>query len=191
MKSVLKLLFSLLFIGFCSANSIDIQQDSHGFNVSFKDVLLLQHHEDNPLIILGNGTFEAKNSDGNWMLNDTIEVIYPLDQFDVGKTQPDIRFSSLIQGLDYSDTLDGIVIRMTSSVDENVGVVFSLKETDSGQMELHFSYVDFWYQGRINRFFLNLPAKSDEIIYGGGEQFSYFNLREGERYPIWVMSPKV
>ena len=29
-------------------------------------------------------------------------------------------------------------------------------------------------------------ATEDEYIWGGGEQYSYFNLREGGNYPIWV-----
>ena len=38
----------------------------------------------------------------------------------------------------------------------------------------------------FNRWFLNLPAENSEYIWGGGEQYSYFNLREGPTYPIWT-----
>ena len=33
---------------------------------------------------------------------------------------------------------------------------------------------------------LRLPAEDEEYIWGGGEQFTYLNLREGGTYPIWV-----
>ena len=38
----------------------------------------------------------------------------------------------------------------------------------------------------FNRFFLNLPAENNEYVWGGGEQYTYFNLREGPTYPIWT-----
>lgn len=39
---------------------------------------------------------------------------------------------------------------------------------------------------RLNRWFLRLLATDEEYIWGGGEQYSFLNLREGENYPIWV-----
>jgi hypothetical protein len=40
------------------------------------------------------------------------------------------------------------------------------------------SKIDFTSQGaKLNRWFLRLFATEDEYIWGGGEQYSYFNLR--------------
>ena len=33
---------------------------------------------------------------------------------------------------------------------------------------------------------LNIKTLGCRYIWGGGEQYSYFNLREGGNYPIWV-----
>ena len=45
---------------------------------------------------------------------------------------------------------------------------------------------DFASGAKANRWFLRIVATEDEYIWGGGEQYSYFNLREGGNYPIWV-----
>ena len=37
----------------------------------------------------------------------------------------------------------------------------------------------------INRIWLSIVAEPNEFVYGGGEQYSYLNLR-GRNYPIWV-----
>ena len=36
-----------------------------------------------------------------------------------------------------------------------------------------------------NRFWFRLPAEPGESVFGGGEQFSHFNLR-GRRFPLWT-----
>src|SRR5581483_255599 len=36
----------------------------------------------------------------------------------------------------------------------------------------------------VNRFWLRVVADVDEHVWGGGEQFSYFDLR-GRRFPLW------
>ncbi len=38
---------------------------------------------------------------------------------------------------------------------------------------------------KFNRLWLRLPAEEDESVYGGGEQFTYFNMR-GHDFPIWT-----
>lgn len=42
----------------------------------------------------------------------------------------------------------------------------------------------------INRVRLTLPAESRERVWGGGEQFSYLDLR-GRRFPLWTSEPGV
>jgi len=42
----------------------------------------------------------------------------------------------------------------------------------------------------VNRFWLRVVADSDEHVWGGGEQFSYFDLR-GRRFPLWSSEPGV
>ena len=83
---------------------------------------------------------------------------------------------------------------MTSSEVGGVGLRFSLEKHDTTNPMDQKLFVRFDYRGfdysRINRFFMRIPAQADEVIYGGGEQFSFFNLRERGRYPIWVSRQK-
>ncbi len=41
-----------------------------------------------------------------------------------------------------------------------------------------------------NRVWLRLVAESDEHVWGGGEQMSYFDMR-GRRFPLWTSEPGV
>ena len=42
----------------------------------------------------------------------------------------------------------------------------------------------------INRLWIRIAADADEHVWGGGEQFSYFDLR-GRRFPLWSSEPGV
>lgn len=42
----------------------------------------------------------------------------------------------------------------------------------------------------LNRLWLRVPAEVDEHVWGGGEQFSYFDLR-GRHFPMWSSEPGV
>jgi sulfoquinovosidase len=42
----------------------------------------------------------------------------------------------------------------------------------------------------INRLWIRIAADQDEQVWGGGEQFSYFDLR-GRRFPLWSSEPGV
>ena len=42
----------------------------------------------------------------------------------------------------------------------------------------------------VNRLWLRVVAETDEHVWGGGEQMSYFDLR-GRRFPLWTSEPGV
>lgn len=44
--------------------------------------------------------------------------------------------------------------------------------------------------GSLNRFWMRLQNEPGEHLWGGGEQFSHFNLA-GRRFPMWVQEPGV
>ena len=77
-----------------------------------------------------------------------------------------------------------IVLR-SSEFPDDVNVQIELKENEEENLVASFSYSDTGNY-RINKFHYNIPAFEDEMIWGGGEQYSYLNLREGGNYPIWV-----
>ena len=76
-------------------------------------------------------------------------------------------------------------INLRSSENDCVNFQIEIIENVDTNLEIRFKYNDTNYF-RINKFLLNLPAFKDEFIWGGGEQYTYLNLREGQNYPIWV-----
>ena len=68
------------------------------------------------------------------------------------------------------------------SPDRNV--VLSLDD-DNGEISVVLSMSNL-PSGTFDRWVLRLIATESEFIWGGGEQYSFFNLRERGHYPIWV-----
>ena len=76
-------------------------------------------------------------------------------------------------------------IDLQSSEIEQVSLRIEMVETEDEKLELKWKY-NVVEAFRFNKFFFHLPATKDEMIWGGGEQYTYLNLREGMVYPIWV-----
>ena len=57
---------------------------------------------------------------------------------------------------------------------------------EQGRLCLRFSGAPPW----ANRLWLELPARPEESLYGGGEQFSVLSLR-GRKLPVWVQEQGV
>lgn len=69
----------------------------------------------------------------------------------------------------------GVTVEVTVTTTEAGVLLFSPQlqlDHDSGDRSL-------------NRLWINIPASADEAVFGGGEQFSHFNLR-GKKFPLWV-----
>ncbi len=110
--------------------------------------------------------------------------------FFVGRGRPDIQ---MYRGnFDIADRLDeriplrvanvsGSQIELSASVAEIPCLTLSL----AGNMLL-FRSTD----PRLNRFWMRTWAEGDEMLWGGGEQMSYFNLA-GRRFPLWTSEPGV
>ena len=77
------------------------------------------------------------------------------------------------------------VVLRSSEAPDDVSVQIDLTENEDENLVLSFS-LDDTSRYFINKFHYSIPAYDDEMIWGGGEQYSYLNLREGGTYPIWV-----
>ena len=77
------------------------------------------------------------------------------------------------------------IVLSSSDVPDAVSFQIDLTENNGENLILSFSYNDT-SSYRINKFHYNIPSYDDEMIWGGGEQYSYLNLRERGNYPIWV-----
>ena len=66
------------------------------------------------------------------------------------------------------------------------GILQAEFHVDQDRVDMKFQSLD----PSVNRFWLRLPADKEEVCYGCGEQFSYFNLR-GRNFPLWTSEPGV
>ena len=65
--------------------------------------------------------------------------------------------------------------------------MFLEEKEDEGTFTLSFSFPEQWYpkvQG-YNRFWAAVVGETSEHIYGGGEQYTYLDLKS-RNYPMWV-----
>lgn len=66
-----------------------------------------------------------------------------------------------------------------------MALAFAVNAADQLELrvDLEKSQID---QAKFNLWFIKLPAAQNEYIWGGGEQFTYLNLRQGGLYPMWT-----
>src|SRR3990167_2723732 len=72
---------------------------------------------------------------------------------------------------------------------ESAGTAWLLEATvsdDDGDATIALTALD----PALNRLWLRVPAEAGEHVWGGGEQFSYFDLR-GRHVPLWSSEPGV
>ena len=77
--------------------------------------------------------------------------------------------------------IDGSRIGLSESEGRAPRLELTIAGTD-----VHFRSLD----DSINRFWIRIHAESDEHVWGGGEQMSYFDMR-GRRFPLWTSEPGV
>ena len=119
--------------------------------------LLLTHSDASPALFLGTGEPEVKMFRGNFDVRDHIS------------SRRALRVTAADDGrIRFSEPENGAAFTLTFA--EEDGVV-RFRGTAEG--------------GGFNRLWLRLPAAADEHVTGGGEQFSYLDLR-GRLFPIWT-----
>ncbi len=138
------------------------QTIGNGFVIKEQDELLLAHSIEQPMVYLGKGQELVKMFRGNFTIRDEWEAKIPLPLF-----TPLVIQENFIQIRLHNISLDKAFLLTVERKDDYYQLRGEALGTGS------------------NRLWLCLPADSDERVYGGGEQFSYFNLR-GKRFPIWT-----
>ena len=138
----------------------EIKPVNGGFALSVNGKTLLSHTPQSPALFIGRGEPRVKMFRGNFDIEDRLDVRLPL------------RVIKITEGCvvcGHPDLTGAFSLTFT----EDNGVVRACGDT-----------ADTAY----NRFWVRFPAEKEEHVTGGGEQFSYLDLR-GRRYPIWTMSP--
>lgn len=138
-----------------------LKQNEQSISVGIDNITLFQHSTENPMIYLGQGDPDIEMYRGNFEIKDNVVAKTALSSFLVSKTQ------------------DGFNIRFSV---ENTNLSYELSlQMDNEKLIIEGSCSDDSY----NRVWLKLDAQLDENVYGGGEQFSHFNLR-GKKFPVWT-----
>ncbi|MGP2470085.1 alpha-glucosidase [Yersinia sp. 2540 StPb PI] len=132
-----------------------------GFTLSFQQRLLLQHSAQTPCLWIGRGKADIDMFRGNFSIKDCLSEKLALTDAVITPQQQgwEIQFSR------------GEVAQATLHITYDA----------AGRLEMSLRNGD----KENNRMWLRLAAQPEDHIYGGGEQFSYFDLR-GKPFPLWT-----
>ena len=128
-----------------------------GFRLTVNGKTLLSHTASAPALFVGQGTPRVKMFRGNFDIDQRPEFRLPLHAERVSADS---------------------VICTHPDLQGNFTLTFT---EENGVLRIAGDGAD----PRCNRFWIRFCAEKDEHVTGGGEQFSYLDLR-GRRYPIWT-----
>lgn len=140
---------------------MELVTQNNGFTLKQNGKALLIHTPENPCLFIGFGEADIEMYRGNFDIQDNLKTKVPLVYADICKKESgwEITFSSC----------DG-AYRFLLTIRQEQGRIRLLGHSTFGD---------------ANRIWVKIPAQRDEAVYGGGEQFSHFNLRR-RRFPIWT-----
>ncbi|XP_069995197.1 sulfoquinovosidase-like [Penaeus vannamei] len=133
--------------------------------VSYNGHEIFHHTRESPVITFGVGTANYTEDHGMFDIQEEILEVVPMDRIVMASNRTG---SVRITLSSYADPEVEIRLTADTYVFGYVGIFNNLM-TDSP----------------YNRMWLRLSADEDEKVYGGGEQYTYLNLR-GRHYPIWT-----
>ncbi|MDY4609829.1 MAG: alpha-glucosidase [Sphaerochaetaceae bacterium] len=136
--------------------------------VAYDDLVLIDHGEKHPFIMLGVGSADIDMYRGNYFFSEQSLEKRALCAYSVTE--------SLVEGVLHYQLRFGT---------GDAVVCCSLFEQD-GRLHMEFEVPSLGY----NRLLLRFHATDDEHVYGCGEQFSFFDLR-GRHFPLWTQEQGV
>ena len=133
--------------------------------VVYKSQLIFFGSEEYPILTLGSGTFQATDNQGNFNIDD-VETL-SCDFF--------VQVATVVGE-------SSLQLQLVSEECQECEVVLSFGQNHVSidVSKSNFGPYDF------NHWYLRIAASDDEYVWGGGAQYSFFNLREGGTYPIWT-----
>ncbi|XP_042871791.1 sulfoquinovosidase-like [Penaeus japonicus] len=133
--------------------------------VSFDGHEIFHHTPENPVITFGVGTANYTEDHGMFDVQEDIVAVVPIDR--------------LVRA---SNRTGSVRITLGSTVDPEVEIRLTADWYVFGYIGM---FNNLMTHSPYNRMWLRLSADADEKVFGGGEQFTYFNLR-GHHFPIWT-----
>ncbi|CAG0879776.1 unnamed protein product [Cyprideis torosa] len=153
-------IFGFVTQGTWSAEFSFIYEEVSGdLDVFLDGVQLLSHTVSSPAISLVDHAVSFEENIGNWLVSDEIRDRKPLLQWDIEE-------NGGVTALNFFNVITTDTVRLLFA-----------SENSSLSVEVIVS--------EYNALTLHLFATAEEKVFGGGEQFSYLNLR-GRAFPIWV-----
>ena len=140
---------------------MQLEPSPTGFTLSLDGRTILQHDTDAPCVFVGRGQDRIEIDRGHFEIEDRLIERCPLTHAVVEETRVLLSAG------------DGLEPRLILNVNLD-GAMLEIEALDPS----------------INRFWIRIAADPDEHIWGGGEQFSYLDLR-GRRFPLWSAEPGV
>ena len=167
---------------------ISAEINATGFTMLMDGKAVLSHRADDPFMYTGRGNELVQMYRGNFQIEDRIlERVGLVDwEFpDLAASYPGSG-SQVAAGADLAASeairigAAGLQVVFSASGNYRVACVFT---EEQGRLVLRFESRG-GASDAANRCWFRLPAQPDERVYGGGEQFSHFDLR-GRRFPLW------
>mgnify|MGYP001009170795 CR=1 FL=1 len=178
---------------------ISLEQSPSGFTVSLDGIKVFAHSKAEPCAYLGRGAESVDMYRGNFDIRDRLEERIGLADFAVDGSGGAYRVAlsrgdDLSLSLVFAEEHGRLVIRpvllaspiIAGGPDGPRPGGSPQGGSPQGGSPLRGSPANQAAVPSIpNRFWFRLPAEPGESVYGGGEQFSHFNLR-GRRFPLWT-----
>jgi len=161
---------------------IQVRQNASGFSVLLNGILLLEHTKANPCVHAGRGVETVDMYRGNFDIRDRLEERIGLGEFIIREANGVYRITlyrdkAMSMDLAISEEEGRLVVRPSLLATPVIaGTPAGPRPGTSLQGVL---------PSIPNRFWFRLPSEPGESVFGGGEQFSHFNLK-GRRFPLWT-----
>ncbi|XP_050413831.1 sulfoquinovosidase isoform X1 [Patella vulgata] len=164
MRILVYIILSVLTAQEVKSKDYTFQMGTDGaFTVWINNVKVIDHTKEKPFLYAGRGTTDFEEDRGNFDIRDY--VLQRLDLKLISRTEP-TDGDDLTMAFD--NTSSPLVVKLRSEEDHSLTIDISDIENAG-----------------YDRVWIRIAADKDEEVYGGGEQFSYLNLR-GRPYPIWT-----
>jgi alpha-glucosidase len=145
-----------------SGSGLRVESNTDSFSIYFNDRLIIRHTPDSPCLSSGQGEGKYRFLYG----------LFKISDHNV-RSEPNIPFQS-------RETEGGGI-----SISFDTGATLSCEVEEN---RLHIRVNCSSENKAVNRVWLRIHGHVGERIFGGGEQYSYLDLK-GRKLPVWVQEP--
>lgn len=140
-----------------------LEAQDGGFVLTLNGTTILAHDAEAPCLFVGHGVPSIEGARGHYEIDDYVAERIALRHAEI----------------------DGDAVRLAPH--KGAPFALALRVTgEGGNAEIAFEALD----PAINRLWLRTHAQAGEHVWGGGEQFSYFDMA-GRHFPLWTSEPGV